>query len=398
MTVLADRTPLARLLSAIALAALAVGCQSQRAAAPVSTAAYGTLADGRAAHTYTLTNAGGMTAVLTDFGATLVSLTAPDRDGNLADITLGYDTLDGWVNDGSYMGATAGRYANRIAGGSFSIDGNDYQLATNNGDHHLHGGDVGFNKRLWHATPFNKPGMSGVMFTYTSPDGEEGYPGELKCAVTYALTDDNELHIDFKATTTQATAVNLVHHTYWNLTGDVSNTILDHRLTLHAAYYCPTDAGGIPSGSPPITATGNTGPIPPGLAPVTGTPFDFLTPHAIGGRIDADHPQLANGKGYDHSWAVNGEAGTLRRAAELYDPATGRVMEVWTDQPAIQFYTGNYLDGVEGKGGRPMNHRTGLCLETQAFPDSPNQPGLSSGILRPGETYRHTMVHRFGTR
>ena len=199
-----------------------------------------------------------------------------------------YDTRDGWVNDDSYMGATVGRYGNRIAHSRFSLDGNDYQLAANNGEHHLHGGDAGFNKRLWHATPFAKPGMAGVLFTYTSPDGEEGYPGELKCAVTYALTDDNELHIDFKATTTMATPINLVHHTYWNLTSDVSQTILDHRLTLDAAYYCPTDSGGIPSGTPHPAVTGNTAPIPPGLAPVTGTPSDFRTPHAIGERIDAD--------------------------------------------------------------------------------------------------------------
>lgn len=377
-------TRLVPVLAVLLTALLTTGCQSSgtpRSGQPTMTASpYGTLPDGRTAHTYTLTNANGLTAVLTDFGATLVSLHTPDRDGNMADITLGYDTLDGWVNDGAFMGATAGRYANRIAGGSFSIDGNDYQLATNNGDNHLHGGDVGFNKRLWRAAPFTKDGASGVVFTYTSPDDEEGYPGELTCTVTYALTDDNELYIDFHATTTQATPVNLVHHTYWNLSGDVRNTILDHRLILHAQRYCPTDAGGIPD---------------QGLVAVEGTPFDFREAHAIGARIGGDHTQLVHGKGYDQSWAVDGGPGTLRLAAELGDPATGRVMHIWTDQPAIQFYTGNYLDGAEGKGGQPMTHRTGLCLETQVFPDSPNQPELSNGILRPGEVYRHRMVHKF---
>ncbi|XAM00910.1 galactose mutarotase [Phycisphaeraceae bacterium D3-23] len=381
---------LLRVIAVLVLATIAVGCKSHG----IATTPYGTLDDGSTAHTYTLTNDNGVTAVLTDFGATLVALHVPDRDGNLADVTLGYDTLDGWVNDGSYMGATAGRYANRIAGGAFTIDGETYQLATNNGDHHLHGGDVGFNKRLWDAQPFDKDGKQGVMFTYTSPAGEEGYPGELTCWVTYTLTQDNELRIDFKAKTTQATPINLVHHSYWNLTGEVSNTILDHQLVLHADYYCPTDAGGIPNGDPALS--GNT--APNGLSRVQNTPFDFRTAHAIGERIDGDHEQLVNGKGYDHSWAVNGESGTLRIAAELFDPTTGRVMEIWTDQPAIQFYTGNYLDGAPGKNGGPMNYRTGLCLETQAFPDSPNQPDLSNGILRPGDIYHHVMVHKFSVR
>lgn len=350
----------------------------------VVTTDYGTLADGRTARLYTLTNKQGVTAELTDFGATLVSLKTPDREGNIQDITLGYDTLAGWVGDGSYMGASVGRYGNRIAKGQFILDGKAYTLATNNDPNHLHGGEVGFNKKLWSAEPFEKDNGSGVIFTYVSPDGEEGYPGRLTTSVTYTLNNDNELRIDFKATTTKPTVINLVHHTYWNLTGDTRQTILDHVLQLHADRFVPTDATGIPNA---------------GIQPVADTPMDFRRPRRIGDRINNDFEQLVFGKGYDHSWAVNGEPGTLRLAAELHDPESGRVMQIETDQPAIQFYTGNYLDGTtRGKGGIDYQHRTGLCLETQVFPDSPNQPKLSNAVLRPGETYTHTMVHRFSTK
>ncbi|MFI4859871.1 MAG: aldose epimerase family protein [Phycisphaerales bacterium JB063] len=349
----------------------------------LSTSHYGRLADGRDANTYTLTNAQGLSAVLCDFGATLLALHAPDRTGRLADITLGYDTLDRWASGDSYFGATAGRYGNRIRHARFTLEGKTYTLAQNNGEHHLHGGDIGFNKRLWHAETAEKQGESCVRFTYTSPDGEEGYPGKLTCSVAYTLNDDNELRIDFEATTTRATPINLVHHTYWNLTGDADQTVLDHELTLPAERYCPIDPGGIPND---------------GLAPVEGTPFDFRQPRAIGARIHDPHEQLVNGKGYDHSWEVPSDVGTLRLAAQLYEPGTGRTLEVHTDQPAIQFYSGNFLDGEAGKAGTPMKHRTGLCLETQVFPDSPNQPELSNAILRPGERYRHAMVHKFGVR
>lgn len=365
-------------------AALCTACTNQ--GTPVSNApeTYGTLPDGQTANLYTLTNANGLTATLTDFGATLVSLKTPDRDGNLADITIGYDTLDGWVKDGSYMGATVGRYGNRIAWGKFTLDDTEYTLAQNNGGNHLHGGDVGFNKRLWQAQRIEAIDGEGVQFTYVSSDGEEGYPGELTSVVTYLLNNSDELVITFEATTTAPTVINLVHHTYWNLTGDPSKTILDHKLLLLADGYVPTDETGIPS---------------VGIQPVEGTPFDFRSAAAIGERINGDHKQLINGKGYDHSWAVNGEAGTLRMAAVAYDPGSGRIMQIKTDQPAIQFYTGNYMDGSStGKGGVPHKHRTGFCLETQVFPDSPNQPELSSAVLRPGETYKHTMVHVFATK
>jgi len=350
----------------------------------VVTTEYGALPDGRTAKLYTLTNKQGTTAQLTDFGAILVSLKTPDREGNVQDVTLGYDTLSGWIGDTAYMGATVGRYGNRIANGRFTLDGKAYPLATNNGLNHLHGGKAGFNKKLWSAAPFETGNGAGVTFTYISVDGEEGYPGQLTTAVTYTLNNDNELRIDFKANTTKPTVVNLVHHTYWNLTGDPRQSILDHVLQLSADAYTPTAATGIPNA---------------GVRPVADTPMDFRRPRRIGDRINNDFEQLEFGKGYDHSWAVNGEPGTLRTAAELYDPGSGRVMQIETDQPAIQFYTGNYLDGkITGKGGIRYRHRTGLCLETQVFPDSPNQHELSDAVLRPGETYTHTMVHRFSTK
>lgn len=347
------------------------------------TAEYGTLPDGTTATLFTLTNTQGTTATLTDFGATLVSLKTADRDGNLADIAVGYDTLEGWVNDGSYMGASVGRYGNRIANGKFKIDDTTYTLATNNGPHHLHGGNVGFNKKRWTAQTIEQNNAAGVRFIYVSPDGEEGYPGTLTSVVTYLLNDDNELVVDFVASTDKPTMVNLVHHTYWNLTGDHSKTILDHKLAINADGYTPTDDKGIPNA---------------GIQSVEGTPMDFRSATVIGERINNDDVQLKNGKGYDHSWAINGQAGTVRPAAVAYDPSTGRVMVIETDQPAIQFYTGNYMDGSSlGKGGVPHNLRTGFCLETQVFPDSPNQPELSNALLTPGQTYTHRMIHRFST-
>jgi aldose 1-epimerase len=374
-----------------AFAALATACSTTNTPTtdtgtpvPDNAQHYGTLPDGRTATLYTLTNTKGMTATVTDFGAILVSLEAPDRDGNVADVTVGYDTLDGWINDGSYMGATVGRYGNRIAKGKFTLDDTEYTLATNNDPNHLHGGIEGFNKKLWTAEQIGDDKGEGVQFTYVSADGEEGYPGELTAVVTYMLTDDNELIIQFTATTTAPTVVNLVHHTYWNLTGDPSKTILDHKLMILADGYTPIDETSIPNN---------------GIQPVEDTPFDFRSATAIGKRINTNDQQLKNGIGYDHSWAINGEPGTLRNAAVLYDPASGRIMQIQTDQPAIQFYSGNFMDGsTTGKGGVPHNYRTGLCLETQVFPDSPNQPDLSNAVLRPGETYSHTMVHAFKTK
>ena len=345
---------------------------------------YGSLPDGRTADLYTLTNAHGLQARLTNYGAILVSLKVPDRDGNLADVTLGYDSLEGWLSNTSYFGSTVGRYGNRIAKGKFTLDGNTYTLAINNDPNHLHGGKKGFDKVLWDAKPIKRADAAGVRFTYTSPDGEEGYPGNLRAAVTYLLTDNDELRVEFQAATDKPTIVNLVHHSYWNLTGDPNNTILDHELMLAADHFLPVDEGLIPTGE---------------LRPVKETPFDFTRPTRIGARVNADDQQLKYGNGYDHCWALRNQTGKVALAATLYDPSTGRAMDILTDQPGIQFYGGNFLDGtVEGKDHIKYQFRTGLCLETQHYPDSPNKPEFPSVVLRPGQTYTHTMIHRFYTK
>jgi aldose 1-epimerase len=342
---------------------------------------YGTLPDGRTAELYTLVNANGLKATLTNYGAILVSIEVPDREGNLADVTLGYDTLKGWLTNTSYFGSTVGRYGNRIAKGKFTLDGKTYTLATNNDQNHLHGGIKGFDKVLWDAKPVKRSGAAGVEFTYTSADGEEGYPGNLKATVTYLLTDNDELRVEFKATTDKPTIVNLVHHSYWNLTGDPKNTILDHELMLAADRFLPVDETLIPTGE---------------LRAVKGTPFDFTQATKIGARVNADDQQLKYGNGYDHCWVLRSQSGKVALAATLHDPSTGRAMDVLTDQPGVQFYGGNFLDGtVTGKGGVKYEFRTGLCLETQHYPDSPNKPEFPSVVLRPGETYRHTMILRF---
>jgi len=361
----------------IIVLSLLTGCYPKRT---VMQQNYGTLTDGRTAHLYTLTNANGVKATLTDYGAILVSLETPDRDGKLADITLGYDSLEGWLSNTSYFGSTVGRYGNRIAKGKFTLDGKTYTLATNNNENHLHGGIKGFDKVLWDAKLIERRGAAGVEFTYTSPDGEEGYPGNLKASVTYTLTDKNELRVEFDAVTDKPTVVNLVHHSYWNLTGDPSNTILDHELMLAADHFLPVDEGLIPTGE---------------LRPVKGTPFDFTQPTKIGARVNADNQQLKYGGGYDHCWVFRNQTGKVAPGATLYDPSTGRAMDILTDQPGVQFYCGNFLDGnVKGKGGVEYQFRTGLCLETQHYPDSPNKPKFPSAVLRPGETYHHTMVLR----
>jgi aldose 1-epimerase len=366
------------------LAVTAILTMSNLKASDLETAIYGKLADGREVRIFTLTNAKGMTAKVTEYGAILVGLTAPDRTGRMADITLGYDTLAGWLTSRSYFGASVGRFGNRIAHGKFTLDGKAYTLATNNDPGgipcHLHGGIKGFDKVLWKGEPLLKKGAQGVAFTHVSKDGEEGYPGTLKTKVTYWLTDANELIWEAEATTDKPTIINLAHHTYWNLTGDPTKSINDHELMLVADTYLPTDAGLIPTGE---------------KARVDGTPMDFRTPMRVGARVDADFEALKFGGGYDHCWVLRDGKG-VRLAAVVKDPASGRVMEVFTDKPGIQFYGGNFLDGsVTGKGGVKYARRTGLCLETENFPDAPNQPEFPSAVLRPGETYRHTMIHRF---
>lgn len=347
---------------------------------------YGKMPDGKEVKLFTLTNKNGMEAKVTEYGAILVSVTAPDKDGNFADVTHGYDTLEGWLTNTSYFGATVGRFGNRIADGKFTLDGKEYTLVTNNDPGGipcaLHGGTVGFDKVLWSGEGFEKEGERGVTLTYVSADGEEGYPGELTVEVTYTLTDNNELVWEAKATTKAPTVLNIVHHSYWNLSGDPTTSINDHMLTLFADEYLPTNAGLIPTGD---------------KAAVADTPMDFTKPTAIGDRVEDDFEALKLGGGYDHAWVLNETAdGDLWKAAKVKDPETGRVMEISTNQPAVQFYGGNFLDGTAtGKGGVAYQHRTALCLETENFPDAPNHPEFPTAVLRPGETYYHKMVHTF---
>jgi len=355
---------------------------SNASAAKSESRGYGKLADGREVKIFTLTNAGGLTARVLEYGAILAGLDVPDARGRLADVTLGYDTLEGWLKNPPYFGVTAGRFANRIAGGRFTLDGKPYSLVTNNHPAgiacHLHGGTRGFSRVLWQGKSVHRKGARGVSLTYTSPDGEEGYPGTLQARVTYWLTDAAELIWEAEATTDKATIVNLVNHAYWNLTGDPARAVLDHELALAADAFLPTTAGLIPTGV---------------RAPVAGTPMDFRVFTRVGTNIDADFEALKIAGGYDHCWVLR-EGPGVRLAAIVKDPASGRILEVLTDQPGVQFYSANALDGT-GKGGVAFQARHGLCLETERFPDSPNQPSFPSAVLRPGETYRHTMVCRF---
>ncbi len=340
---------------------------------------YGRMPDGREVKIYTLTN-GDVKARVTEYGAILVSLETPDKNGKTADLTHGYDTLAGWLTNTSFFGATVGRFGNRIKDGKFSLDGKDYTLATNNKPGGLpcalHGGLKGFDKVVWDGKITED---KGVEFTYVSKDGEEGYPGELTVHVTYSLTDENELKWDVKATTDAPTVVNIIQHTYWNLSGDPTTKIDDHILTLNADGYLPTDAGLIPTGK---------------IDPVEGTPMDFTKPTPIGERLGADFEALKLGGGYDHAWVLEKGEGKTHLAARLMDPKSGRTMEVSTDKPAVQFYGGNFLNSV-GKNGAAYGNRSALALETEGFPDAPNQPDFPSTVLRPGETYEHNMTFKF---
>ncbi|HEY8562485.1 MAG TPA: aldose epimerase family protein [Pyrinomonadaceae bacterium] len=358
------------------------------AASRVKQDSFGATADGREAKIYTLTNAKGGEARITDYGATLVSLKIPDRGGRSDDVVLGMDSIDGYTNAAyqkanPYFGAIAGRYANRIAKAKFSLGGTEYKLAANNGANNLHGGRVGFDKVFWTGREVAAAGGAAIEFTYLSRDGEEGFPGNLTAKVVYTLTDDNELKIDYAATTDKETVVNLTHHSYFNLAGAGSGDILNHRLRLFADRFTPIDAESIPTGE---------------LKPVADTPFDFREMKPIGADIGAADGQLKNGKGYDHNFVVNGEAGVMRPAAVVTEDASGRVMEVSTTEPGIQLYTGNFLDGsLKGKNGASYALRNGFCLETQHFPDSPNRPDFPSTVLKPGETYRSSTVYKFST-
>ena len=345
---------------------------------------FGKTPDGQQVRIYRLTNATGMKAAIMTYGAIVVSLQVPDRSGELGDVVLGYDNLDSYVQNSPYFGAIVGRYGNRIAKGRFTLDGVTYdRLAINNGENHLHGGLKGFDKVVWTDEPVWRSNGVGVRLEYLSKDGEEGYPGNLRAVVTYLLTNDNGLRIQYEATTDKATPVNLTHHGYWNLTGG-QRDILDHVLTLNADRFTPVDKGLIPTGE---------------LRPVRGTVMDFTKPTPIGARIDADDEQLKFGGGYDHNWVLKKGRKQMSFAARLYEPTSGRVMEVYTQEPGIQFYSGNFLDGtITGKSGIVYQHRWGLCLETQHYPDSPNKLGFPSTILWPGRKYETVTVYRFSTK
>ena len=334
---------------------------------------------------FTLKNSAGMEVKVTNFGAIITSIKVPDRAGNFADVALGYDNIADYINavDKPYFGAVVGRYGNRIAKGEFTVDGKEYSLPINNGPNSLHGGIIGFDKVVWDAETVDD---NAVKLTYHAKDMEQGYPGNLTATVTYTLTDDNKLVIDYQATTDKATPVNLTQHTYFNLKGEGEGTILNHELSINADHYTPVDATLIPTGE---------------IAPVKGTPFDFTKTKPIGRDINQENEQLEFGGGYDHNWVLNREKseGELELAATLYEPESGRLLEVSTTEPGVQFYCGNFLTGVlKGKSGKSYVYRGGLCLETQHYPDSPNQPNFPNTILKPGETYNSKTVFKFSTK
>jgi len=367
---------------------LAAGCSENKppeqpaANAAVKKQAWGKTEDGTPVDLYVLTNKNGVEASITSYGGIVVSLKVPNRKGQLGDVVLGFDSLDGYLKGNPYFGALIGRYGNRIGKGTFTLNGTPYTLAKNNGANALHGGLKGFNKAVWQTKEASSADGPGLELAYLSKDGEEGYPGNLSAQVTYTLTNNNELKIDYAASTDKDTVVNLTNHAYFNLAGE--GDILDHQLLLHADRFTPVDSGLIPTGE---------------LRSVKGTPFDFTQSTAIGSRINADDEQIKFGKGYDMNFALNSADGSLAPAAQVYDPKSGRVMDVLTTQPGVQFYTGNNLDGtLHGKGGRVYAKRSALCLETQHYPDSPNKSSFPSTVLKPGENYHSTTVYKFSAK
>ncbi len=379
-----QKCSLAYFVWAALLAAGLVGCTGTQQM-HVQKTPFGTV-DDKTVNLYTLENDHGMVVKITNYGAIITEVHGPDRDGKQADVVLGFDNLDTYLEGHPYFGAIAGRVANRIAKGRFTLDGRTYTLAVNNGPNHLHGGLKVFDTAVWDAVPLGTEEGPGLRLTYLSRDGEEGYPGNLEVTVVYLLTNDNTLKIVITAKTDKATPVNLVNHSYWNLAGHDSGDILGHELYLNAGRYTPTDANLIPTGE---------------IVPVDGTPYDFTYPKPIGQDIEKipGNPELDNPGGYDVNYAVNGDPDTMKLAARVFEPGSGRVMEVHSTQPGVQLYTGNFLDGrLKGKGGAIYGFRNGFCLETQHYPDSINQPDWPSVVLRPGETYRQVTVHKFYTK
>lgn len=348
--------------------------------AHVEKAAFGQLPDGTAIESYAVYNSQGASAKLITYGATLAELHMPDKNGKMGDIVLGFDDIQGYLSQHPYFGAIVGRYANRIAKGKFTLDGKEYQLFINNAPNSLHGGAIGFNRRVWKAEEVKRPGGAGVRFTYLSKDGEENYPGNLNLSVTYILTDTNELKIEYAAETDKDTVLNLTNHSYFNLSGSDTGDILKYVLYLNADKYTPVDSTLIPTGE---------------IASVEGTPLDFRTPTAIGARI----AELKEIGGYDHNFAVNGKAGTLRIAGRVTDPESGRQVEVWTTEPGVQFYSAIHLNGtIKGKGGVAYGKYGAICLETQHFPDSPNHPNFPSTELKPGQQFHSETIYKFSAK
>jgi len=370
-------------LLAVAVSGGVTGSLVQAAPGPVSISRqpFGKTEDGALVYLYTLRNAQGMEAQITNYGGIVVSLKVPDRQGRMDDVVLGYETLAGYIQNNPYFGCLVGRYGNRIGGAKFQLEGKSYTLVANDGPNHLHGGLKGFDKVVWKARALRSREGPALRLSYTSKDGEEGYPGNLKVTATYTLTSDNALRLDYRATTDQTTLCNLTHHSYFNLAGAGNGDILNHQVMIAADRFTPVDSTLIPTGE---------------LRPVAGTPFDFTQPMAIGARIDQEDEQLKFGRGYDHNWVLNKPLGQLGLAARVVEPTTGRVMEVWTTEPGLQFYTGNFLDGsIVGKEGKIYYHRYGFCMEPQHYPDSPNKPHFPSVVLKPGQVYRNTIIYRF---
>jgi len=374
------------LTGALTLACLTQACATKETSevkTDVKKQAYGKTPEGADVELHTLTNANGMQAGIMTYGGTVVSLTAPDRNGKYADVVLGLDDVTAYTKATAFFGALIGRYGNRIGHAEFKLEGNSYKLPANDNGNTLHGGPAGFDKRIWTAVPGNSADGQTLELTYVSKDGEEGFPGTLTSKVVYTLTQKNELKIDYTATTDKPTVVNLTNHSYFNLAGQGEGDILGHEVTINADRFTPVDDKLIPTGE---------------LKAVAGTPFDFTKSTAIGARIDANDEQIKFGKGYDHNWVLNKSGDGLTKAAEVNEPKTGRIMEVWTTEPALQFYTGNFLDGTLKGKGKTYPHRGAFCMETQHYPDSPNKPAFPSTELKPGATYHTTTIYRFSAK